>query len=415
MATILAYTSPALGNLYPMCALLSALHERGHRIVLRTLARGVASGRRLGFDTAPIDECIESIEMTDWKATNGREALRVAFEVFGARAPLEVEDLGAALIAEAPDALIVDPNTWGAAATAEASGLPWATFYPYTPLLRSPGTPPFGPGMRPWPGPAGRIRDSLLRPLVMSAVNRAMVEPVNAIRTSLGLAEIQSAEEFVRRPPLMLVASAEPFQYPGFATNHAPSQMIGPCEFDPPMTTGVRLDDIGVPIVLVTTSSDRQDDENLVRVAIEALADEQVHLVATFPCGVPDGLALPANATVTEFIPHGRVLDRAVCAITHGGMGVTQKALARGVPVCVVPYGRDQFEVARRVEVSRSGTRLAARKLTARRLRVKTLQAMSMVEGAQRVAEGFAAAGGVARGADLVERQLLPPTRQAPL
>jgi hypothetical protein len=119
----------------------------------------------------------------------------VAFEVFGARAPLEVEDLGAAIIAEAPDALIVDPNTWGAAATAEASGLPWATFYPYTPLLRSPGTPPFGPGMRPWPGPAGRIRDSLLRPLVMSAVNRAMVEPVNAIRTSLGLAEIQSAEE----------------------------------------------------------------------------------------------------------------------------------------------------------------------------------------------------------------------------
>ena len=165
MATILAYTSPALGNLYPMCALLSALHERGHRIVLRTLARGVASGRRLGFDAAPIDECIESIEMTDWKATNGREALRVAFEVFGARAPLEVEDLGAAIIAEAPDALIVDPNTWGAAATAEASGLPWATFYPYTPLLRSPGAPPFGPGMRPWPGPAGRIRRPPVAPI----------------------------------------------------------------------------------------------------------------------------------------------------------------------------------------------------------------------------------------------------------
>jgi hypothetical protein len=30
-------------------------------------------------------------------------------------------------------------------------------------------------------------------------------------------------------------------------------------------------------------------------------------------------------------------------------LGTTQKALARGVPVCVVPHGRDQFEVARRV------------------------------------------------------------------
>ena len=148
--------------------------------------------------------------------------------------------------------------------------------------------------------------------------------------------------------------------------------------------------------------------QNLVRIAIEALVDEPVHVVATFPCGVPDGLATPANATAIEFIPHGRVLDRAVCAITHGGMGVTQKALARGVPVCVVPYGRDQFEVARRVEVSRCGTRLPARKLTPRRLRIKTLQAISMVEGAQRVAEGFAAAGGVAHGADLVESQLLP-------
>ena len=29
-------------------------------------------------------------------------------------------------------------------------------------------------------------------------------------------------------------------------------------------------------------------------------------------------------------------------------MGATQKALAHGVPVCAVPFGRDQFEVARR-------------------------------------------------------------------
>ncbi len=407
MATILAYTSPALGNLYPMCALLSALRERGHRIVLRTLARGVATGRQLGFDTAPIDQRIESIEMTDWKAANGREALRVAFEVFGARAPLEVEDLFDALTAEAPDALLVDPNTLGAAAAAEASGLPWATFYPYTPLLSSPGTPPFGPGMRPWAGPLGRIRDSMLRPLVMSAVNRAMVEPVNEVRASVGLAKVRSAEDFLRRPPLTLVASAEPFQYPGFANNHEPVRMIGPCEFDPPMDADTRFDDVGGPIVLVTTSSDRQADENLVRVALEALVHEPVHVVATFPCGVPDGLTLPANATALEFIPHGRVLHRAVCAITHGGMGVTQKALARGVPVCVVPYGRDQFEVARRVEVSRCGTRLPARKLTPSRLKVKTLQAMSMGEGAQRVAEGFAATGGVAYGADLVESHLL--------
>jgi len=88
-------------------------------------------------------------------------------------------------------------------------------------------------------------------------------------------------------------------------------------------------------------------------------------------------------------------------------MGATQKALARGVPVCVVPFGRDQFEVARRVEVSCSGTRLRATKLTPLRLKSKVAEAMSMVDGARRVAAGFAASGGVARGADLLERRLL--------
>jgi MGT family glycosyltransferase len=150
--------------------------------------------------------------------------------------------------------------------------------------------------------------------------------------------------------------------------------------------------------------------------AMKALAEEPIHLVVTLRVGVPGGIAVPANATVATFVPHGPVLDRAICAITHGGMGSTQKALTRGVPVCVVPHGRDQFEVARRVEVSGCGTRLPARKLTPSRLKSKVLQAMSMADGARRVAEGFAATGGVAHGADLIEQRLLRrPTERRPL
>ena len=120
------------------------------------------------------------------------------------------------------------------------------------------------------------------------------------------------------------------------------------------------------PIVLVTTSSEKQADTSLVVTALAALADEPVHVVATMPAGQPDDVVAPPNATVRRFVPHGAVLDRAVCAVTHGGMGATQKALARGVPVCVVPFGRDQLEVARRVEVARCGTRLPARRLSPR-------------------------------------------------
>ena len=88
-------------------------------------------------------------------------------------------------------------------------------------------------------------------------------------------------------------------------------------------------------------------------------------------------------------------------------MGATQKALAQGVPVCVVPYGRDQFEVARRVEVAQCGTRLPGKKLSPPRLRAKVQKAMTMTDGAKRVAAGFEATGGVARGADLFESRVL--------
>ncbi|MDT5064470.1 MAG: hypothetical protein QOK02_625 [Mycobacterium sp.] len=406
MAAILAYTSPALGNLYPITALLTELQRRGHRIVLKTLADGVDTGSELGFETSAIDPRIEATVMTDWTAPNSREALKVAFGVFGQRAAYEVEDLRGFLAAVRPDVVVVDANCFGAGAVADADSLPWVSFWPYTPFLRSRGVPPFGPGLRPWPGLLGRLRDEALRPLVTGALDKAMIGPLNRVRQAAGAMAVRSSDELLRRAPMMLVATGEPFEYPHPDWGES-VHLIGPCDFDPPAAAPSWLGDISQPIVLVTTSSDRQADSQLPVAAMAALADEPVHLVVTYPSGVPDGIVAPRNATLQQFVPHGLVLDRAVCAITHGGMGVTQKALMRGVPACVVPHGRDQFEVARRVEVSRCGTRLPAQKLTPARLKSKVLQAMSMAEGAKRVAAGFEATGGAGAGADLIERRLL--------
>ena len=79
------------------------------------------------------------------------------------------------------------------------------------------------------------------------------------------------------------------------------------------------------------------------------------------------------------------------------------------VRVAVAERDRDQAEVARRVEVARCGTRLPARRLTAARLRAAVHKTMAMAEGARRVAAGFAATGGVGRGADLIEHRLRQP------
>jgi MGT family glycosyltransferase len=407
MATILAYTSPALGHLLPISALLSELSGRGHTIHLHTLSTGAEIGQRLGFATDTIDPRIEAIQLDDWKATNSRASLKLSVAVFGRRAVYEVTDLTNAVAQVHPDGLLVDVNCWGALSAAEAGDIPWTSFSPYTPPLRSPGVPPFGLGLRPLPGVLSRIRDAAVRTVLTMSVERVMLPPVNRIRADLNLRPADSIDEFLRRAPLMLVASGKPFQYSQTDWGDA-VQMIGPCVLDPaPDAIPDWLDSIDRPIVLVTTSSEKQADTKLILTAMAALAEEPVHVVATVPAGEPNEYATSPGATVCRFIPHGVVLNRAVCAVTHGGMGATQKALAHGVPVCVVPFGRDQFEVARRVEVARCGTRLPAKKLSPSRLRAKVRDAMTMTDGARRVAAGFLATGGVAHGADLFEQRVL--------
>ncbi|BCQ10750.1 4'-demethylrebeccamycin synthase [Mycobacterium heckeshornense] len=414
MSVILAYGSPSLGHLFPLCALLSELVARGHQVHLRTMAAGVAEARRIGVKAHAVDPRIEAIVGRDWTTRNALDVLQMSIDVFCRRAALEVDDVRVAVELVRPDAVIVDANCWGAMSFADAKNLPWAVFSPFTPFLRSPGVPPFGPGLRPWPGMLGRVRDAAVRPVVAHVFDRRILPRINAIRTRLGAPPVRSVDKFLRRAPLLLAVGGEPLEYPhpGWGdTVH----LIGACAFEPaPPAAPAWLSRIEQPLVLVSTSSIRQADTVLARTALEALAGEPVHVVATFPAGIPEGLPKTPNATVCRFVSHRAVLARAVCAITHGGMGTTQKALDRGVPVCVVPFARDQAEVARRVEMAGCGTRLPAKKLTAPRLRASMYKAMTMTDGARRVAAGFAATGGVARGADLIESRLLsqPVTAQ---
>jgi UDP:flavonoid glycosyltransferase YjiC (YdhE family) len=405
MARILAYTSPARGHLFPLAPIIDELRTRGHEVALRTLASQVEPMRERGFDAAPIDPAIESVEHDDYGARTPLGAQKRAMRVFGRRAELDAEDLRRAIDETAPDALLVDVNSWGALAVAEARGGPWASWCPYPLPLPSRDAPPFGPGFRPARGLAGRLRDAALGPVVFGSLERIVAPLVNEVRASVGVPPLSGADGLFLAPPLLLYLTAEPFEYPRSDWPQS-VRLVGPCDWDPPAEPPGWLGDIEAPIVLVTTSSEFQDDARLVRCALEALAGEDLHVVATVPSGDPDSFDTPPNARVVRFVPHAPVLERAVCAITHGGMGATQKALARSVPVCVVPFGRDQLEVARRVEVAGAGARLPARRMSADRLRRKVLEAIEKREGARRIADAYRAAGGPPAAADAFDHLL---------
>ncbi|MBN8867912.1 MAG: glycosyltransferase family 1 protein [Solirubrobacterales bacterium] len=400
MSRILAYTSPARGHLFPLTPILDELRARGHQVALRTLSGEIPLMGDRGFEARPIDPAIEALPLEDWRESNPRAALRRAVETFGARARYDAPDLSLAIEQERPDAVIVDIQSWGAMAAAEAWGGPWAAFCPYPLPLPSRDAPPFGPGLAPAGGALGRLRDRALRPVVFGTLERIVVRQLNEVRRGLALDPVDAATMFTR-PPRLLYMTAEPFEY---VRSDWPEniRMVGPCAWDPPADPPEWLDDLERPLVLVTTSSEFQDDGRLIRTALAALADEDVEVVATRPTGLGDRIAIPDNARVLPFVPHGDLLDHAACAVTHGGMGITQKAIARGVPVCAVPFGRDQMEVARRVEVSGAGTRLPVSKLDHSRLRAKVREAMGRRAGAETIAAAFAATGGPEAAADAI-------------
>lgn len=405
MSRILAYSSPAHGHLFPLAAVLEVLRRRGHEVALRTLSGEVEGMRARGFEAAPIAAQAEAIAMDDWKARTPPGASARALKVLLARAQHDGPDLEAAIAAEEPDAVLVDVLTWGALSAAEAWGGPWACFCPFPLLLDSRVGPPAGLGLRPAGGSLGRLRDRVLRPLLRNGFDRFSLRGLNEVRAGRGLPPFAHTEELFLAPPLLIYMSAEPFEYP---RPDWPERIVqvGPCLWEPPGELPAELGDVEEPFVLVTSSTEFQDDGRLVRTALEALDGEPFHVVATLPAAEAAGLLAPANATVLRFAPHTPILERSACAITHGGMGATQKALALGVPVCAVPFGRDQPEVARRVEAAGAGSRLPAWRLRSGRLRAKVHEAIARKAGAERVAAGFAAAGGAVGAADTFERSL---------
>ena len=403
----MVYTSPARGHLYPIVPTLEELRRRGHEVVVRTLASEVGLLRDLGFKAAAIDPAIERKEPADWRARTPIGALQAGLHTFFERARYDGPDLRRAIEEESPDALLIDINTWGAMAAAETAGLPWATWCPYFLPVPSRDAPPFGLGLPPARGPISRLRDRLLSPVLFGIYNRQAPE-LDAVRAELGAPPVRRIEHAMLRAPLMLYMTSEPFEYP--RSDWPPSvRMVGPGIWDPPAKSPGWLEEVKRPLVLVTCSTEFQNDGKLVQMALEALAGEDVEIVVTTAGVDPSSFTPPPNAHVERFVPHRPVLNRAACVVCHGGMGITQKALASGVPVCVVPFGRDQFDVARHVEVAGAGTRLPASRLRPDRLRSAVREAMGKKDGAERIAAAFAAAGGPSAATEALEKLLKDP------
>lgn len=362
--------------------------------------------RDLGFDAAPIDPAIEAIPHDDWQARSPFAANKRVLRVFAERARHEVKDLEAAISAERPDALLVDISTEGAAALAEAGAYRWAQYTPYFVPVPSKDAPPFGLGLPPRSDPWGKVRDAMVDRALLRPLLRSDLGALNEVRRGVGAEPLHRFDDLYRRAPVHIYFTAEPFEYP--RTDWPGSfRLVGPGIWEPPGERPDWLKGLDRNVVLVTCSSEFQDDGKLVDATISALAGDDLEVVATTAAVDPSSHESAGRVHVARYLSHAHILERAACVVCHGGMGITQKALMAGVPVCVVPHGRDQLEVAGHVKAAGIGTRLPRERLRPKPLRKAILAAIQQKSRVQEVSAAMRRNSGPERAADALE-EILP-------
>jgi len=70
------------------------------------------------------------------------------------------------------------------------------------------------------------------------------------------------------------------------------------------------------------------------------------------------------NVSVFDWVPQIEVLQMASLAINHAGLGSVKECIHFGVPMIVIPMGRDHADIAKRVEYHKMGTALQVEEIS---------------------------------------------------
>jgi MGT family glycosyltransferase len=275
-------------------------------------------------------------------------------------------DVAEELRREAADVAVVDTMIPAAMFGAEMSGVPAVIVMHGPYLIPRAGIPPLGTGLMPAQGPLGRLRDRSAA-AVTNAVFRTAMPALNRTRAEVGLPPVRDLPGLMARADRILVCSSPSYDF-GSSSVPANVRYVGPqLDDEPGESSGGRpADERGQPQVLVGLSSTVMRQEELLQRTADALGQLPVRgLVTTGPAVDPAMISAPRSVSVTRWVRHADVLPHCSAVITHGGHGTVMKALIAGVPLIVVPLGRDQPDNAARVIYAGAGIRLRKNTSTA--------------------------------------------------
>lgn len=426
MANFLISTMPETGHVYPALPIAAALVRRGHDVRWHTGADFAERVRRSGATFLPMRHAPRFQDLSKrpkqgrgWPAVAG--ALTRLF-VEPARGQLmDYQDILSDFAAD----VVLNESTAGLGPRLmhELGGPPWArlgvTPLPSLPTsvippLASPSVFADPPRVLPYSDdPATQER---YRRLNWEAANihlAALTEALNELRADVGLGPQPAGETGFAATisPFLQVQTGTPaFDYP---RPELPPQVhhVGPLLppdpgiFDlPPWWEDVVAADR--PVVHVTQGTVAVDPTSLLRPTIEALADEDVLVVATGGEACEAG-PLPANVRVAHSIPYPLLLPHVDVMVTNGGIGGILAALAHGIPL--VGGGRTEDKPAICARIAHTGVGIDLKTGTPSVTQVgaavrQVLGEPAFQRAASRVRADFARHDPPAEAADLLER-----------
>lgn len=377
------------GHAFPAIALARELGRRGHEVLVETWERWR-----------------EPVEAEGLAFTGAQE-----YTVYPPPGPDTPDGQTAAAAARAlaslmegfePDLVVSDILTLAPTLAAEVAGVPHATLIPHVYPVQQPGMPLYSLGLRPPRTAVGRLGWRATGPLLAMGLRRGRDE-LNETRGRLGLGPIERFHGGISEL-LAIVATFPQLEYPREWPTQV--QLTGPLFYELPGQE-VELPEGDAPLVLVAPSTSQDPECELLRVALEGLAEEPVRVLATTNRHRPERpIEVPANATVVDWMLYSQAMPAADAVICHGGHGTVARALAAGTPLLVCPSVGDMGENAARVAWSGAGLSVPRRLLSRRSIRLATRRLLGEPRFAERAGEIAAwseANDGAAAAADLVE------------
>ncbi|MDF3835713.1 glycosyltransferase [Cupriavidus basilensis] len=356
------------GNVPPTLAAVRALAGRGHDVRLiaddTMSAEAIEAGARfLPWKRAPNrpDRSPESCFVRDWEIADPMAGFqRWCERIFVGPAQAYAEDILEALAAEPSDFLLGSDLLFGSILAGEIAKVPTALLAANISVWPLPGQPPFGPGFQPARSAADRARDAEVSAMV-EQVWDGFLPGLNAARAHFGVAPLAHVLEQPLSAGRHLLATSSSFDFP---TERLPDRVryVGPLLEMPSWArerwAGPPAGEIR-PLVLVSFSSTNQGQADVLQRVISGLAGEPVEVVLTLGKAL-EGLRLqsPANVIILANAAHDDILTMARAVVTHGGHGTIMRSLRHGVPLVVLPMGRDQNDNAARVDYHGAGLRL---------------------------------------------------------